>query len=413
MDVLVTVGMSARPFDRLLHALLPVCARHRVFAQTGTSQVRLPCSQAPFLPYPELLERIRAADVVVTHAGNTVRLVQRAGKVPIAVARTAAAGEMPNDHQVEFLRQEEQMGRVVAVWNPSEEIATAVETHPVAERRLLRTRPLSECADGADVAQLLDSLWQVEGANPFARHHLRRYAYAWSELSSRQGRHLDVGCGRGEFLGVLAETTDLGCHGVDPSEDDLAMCRRRYPEVPVEHVAPGEPLPFADASFDSASLLDVLEHVPSEDALVAELSRVLAPGGVLVVTVPRRHVFSALDPDNAKFRAPRLHRLVYSARFGRDVYRQRFSDRSNGLFGDVSVGKDEHTNYRTEWLIELLSAGGFELERVTGANLLWRWFQIPALLLGGAVARALERLIYLDGEAFRSANLFLTARKPT
>lgn len=410
MDVLVTVGMSERPFDRLLNAVLPLCGRHRVFAQTGTSMVRLPCAQAPYVPYPELLERISAADVVLTHAGNTVRLVQRAGKVPIAVARTAAAGEMPNDHQVEFLRHEERTGRVVAVWNPAE-LPAAVESHPVAERRLLGTRPLPHCADGADVAHLLDSLWQDEVENPFARHHLRRYAYAWSELSSRRGTHLDVGCGRGEFLGVLAETTDLDCHGVDPSEDDLAVCRQHHPDVPVDRVAPGAPLPFPAGSFDSASLLDVLEHVPSEDALVAELARVLAPGGLLVVTVPRRHVFSMLDPDNAKFRAPRLHRLVYSARFGSGVYRRRFCDRSNGLFGDVSVGKHEHTNYRAEWLVELLSSHGFELERLTGANLLWRWFQIPALLLGGAAARALERLIYLDGEAFRSANLFLTARR--
>ncbi len=411
MDVLVTVGMSNRPFDRLLSAVLPLCARHRVFAQTGTSTVRLPCPQAPFVPYPDLLERIHAADVVITHAGNTVRLVQRAGKVPIAVARTAAAGEMSNDHQVEFLRHEEQIGPVVAVWNPSEEIAAAVEAHPAAERRLLETRPLPECVDGEDVAHVLDSLWQAEYANPFAHHHLRRYAYAWSELSRRRGRHLDVGCGRGEFLGALAETTDLECHGVDAGKDDLAMCRDRYPVVPVDHVAPDGPLPFADASFDSASLLDVLEHVPSEDALVSELARVLVPGGLLVVTVPRRHVFSALDPDNMKFRAPRLHRLVYSTRFGRDVYQRRFADRSNGLFGDASVGKREHTNYRTEWLIELLIAHGFELERVTGANLFWRWFQIPALLLGGAATRAFERLIYLDGEAFRNANLFLTARR--
>jgi SAM-dependent methyltransferase len=412
VDLLVTVGMSARPFDRLLNAVAPVCARHHVFAQTGTSTVRLPCAQAPFVPYPELLERIHAADIVVTHAGNTVRLVQRAGKVPIVVARTAAAGEMPNDHQVEFLRHEERTGRVVAVWNPAK-IEAAVEAHPAAERRLLRQRPLPQCANAARVAQLLDSLWQAELGNPFARHHLRRYAYAWSELCSRRGRHLDVGCGRGEFLGALAETTELGCHGVDPNEDYLSACRRSYPAVPVGHVPPGAPLPFPEGSFDSASLLDVLEHVPSEDALLSELARVLAPGGLLVVTVPRRHVFSALDPDNAKFRAPRIHRLVYSARFGGEVYRDRFVDRSNGLFGDLSIGKREHTNYRPEWLIERLSAHGFELERVSGANLLWRWFQVPALLLGGGTARALERLIYFDGEAFRGANLFLTARKAT
>src|SRR5438552_8881402 len=115
MDILVTVGMSPWPFDRLLKAILPLCGAHRVFAQTGTSKITPPCAHASFVPYAALLGRIRAADVVITHAGNTVRLVQRAGKVPIAVARTAVAGEMPNDHQVVYLRHEVREGRVVAV----------------------------------------------------------------------------------------------------------------------------------------------------------------------------------------------------------------------------------------------------------------------------------------------------------
>src|SRR5215468_8253051 len=102
MNVLVTVGMGAWPFDRLIRAIIPLCAVHRVFVQTGTSRIAPPCPHAPFLPYADLIERIRAADVVITHAGNTVRLVQRAGKVPIAVARRASLGEMSNDHQVAY-----------------------------------------------------------------------------------------------------------------------------------------------------------------------------------------------------------------------------------------------------------------------------------------------------------------------
>jgi SAM-dependent methyltransferase len=260
---------------------------------------------------------------------------------------------------------------------------------------------------------VVDRLWHGLVDNPFGRHHLRRYAYAWEELSSRRGRHLDVGCGSGEFLGVLAETTELDCYGVDPNEEDLANLRAAHPQLPLARVAPGARLPFLDGFFGSISLLDVLEHVASEDALLAEISRVLAPDGVVVLTVPARHVFSALDPDNVKFRAPRLHRLVYSARFGRDVYRRRFVDTSNGLFGDMSLGKQEHTNYRRQPLIDRLAAHGLDIVRVGGANLFWRWFQIPALLLGPRLGRPFEHLVYLDGRAFRSANLFLVARKAT
>ena len=106
MDIVVTVGMGRWPFDRLVNAAVPLCSDNRVFIQTGASRLRPPCDHVPYVPYPELMRRIEAADVVVTHAGNTVRLAQRMGKIPVAVARTSALGEMANDHQVEYLREE-------------------------------------------------------------------------------------------------------------------------------------------------------------------------------------------------------------------------------------------------------------------------------------------------------------------
>src|SRR5580704_3007962 len=206
MNILVTVGMGPWPFDRLLRAIAPLCAEHRVFAQTGTSKLVPPCSHAPFVPYIDLIERIRAADVVITHAGNTVRLVQRAGKVPIAVARMAAAGEMTNDHQVVYLRHEACEGRVVAQWD-LDLLPQAVARHAAVEARLLTERKLNRPVTAAAVIALLDAHWDQLTRNPFRYHSLRRYAYAWDELAAGSGRHLDVGCGTGEFLGILASTT--------------------------------------------------------------------------------------------------------------------------------------------------------------------------------------------------------------
>jgi len=249
-----------------------------------------------------------------------------------------------------------------------------------------------------------------DAVNPFVRHPLRRYAFGWRQLAGRTGRHLDLGCGQGEFLLALHRTTALTCLGADPHAGYLAGIRRDCPGLPLQRAAVAGSLGFAEAAFDSVSLLDVLEHAPDAGRLLAEVHRILVPGGLLVLSVPRRHLFSFLDPDNAKFRLPRLHRLVYQARFGRQVYRERFLDLSNGLIGDMSVGKHEHTNYRTPDLMELLAAHGFEPLTVTSANLFWRWLQVPALLLGGPLRRLLERLIYLDGVVFKSANLFVTAR---
>jgi len=157
MDVLVTVGMSPWRFDRLVSAAALLAGEHAVFVQTGTAAVEPACPSAPYLPYQALLERITAADVVVTHAGNTVRLVQRAGKVPIAVAREAARREMSNDHQVEFLLREQAVGRVVPVWDVAR-LPAAVREHPARERELLGTRPLSPIAEPQWLGDTVDAV---------------------------------------------------------------------------------------------------------------------------------------------------------------------------------------------------------------------------------------------------------------
>jgi UDP-N-acetylglucosamine transferase subunit ALG13 len=157
MDIFVTVGMSRWPFDRLLNSIGSLCNSHNVFAQVGVSNVKLPCPTTPFLPHPDLLNRIDKADIVITHAGNTVRLVQRLQKVPIAMAREQARGEMANDHQVTYLRYEEQHGRVVGLWNGAD-LPMLVENHCETQSRMLATRELPPKVSGERLADILNQL---------------------------------------------------------------------------------------------------------------------------------------------------------------------------------------------------------------------------------------------------------------
>lgn len=421
--VVVTVGMGRWPFDRLVAAAsrLATDHRHDVFVQTGASSIEPCCEHAPFVAPSELTARMAAADVVVTHAGNSVRLVQRMGRVPIAVGRRADCGEMGNDHQLRYVAAEAAGGRLVAVGDPATELAAAVAGHAAAEARLLVERSAPPCPPEPDtLARTLDMLHGFDDAidektaGPFAAHPTRRYAWAWSRLVDRTGPHLDVGCADGRFTGPFADAhPDRIVVGVDPDRRALARAVMQHRSLRLAHVGIDDRLPFGSDSFGSASVLDTLEHVPDERRLLAELWRVLQPGAPLIVTVPCRHVLSVLDPDNAKFRTPRLHRAIYRRRFGAEVYHERFVDTSNGLVGDMSLGRREHTNYRQVELVELLTAAGFTPVEVDGANRWWRAFHTPSLLGGPQVRNWCERRILEDGRRHQDANLFCVAVRPS
>jgi SAM-dependent methyltransferase len=67
-------------------------------------------------------------------------------------------------------------------------------------------------------------------------------------------------------------------------------------------------VPYADRFFDGVVLLDVLEHVPDDRSVVREISRLLRPGGTLVLSVPNAGRLAAWDSLNV------YTRLVHSAR---------------------------------------------------------------------------------------------------
>ncbi len=105
------------------------------------------------------------------------------------------------------------------------------------------------------------------------------------ELRSKNiesARILDVGCGTGSNLEAFAR---LGrATGIDMSAGALGFCMRRG--VTSVALSAIETLPFADATFDVVTAMDVLEHTDDDLAALAELRRVCKPGGMLLVTVP-------------------------------------------------------------------------------------------------------------------------------
>ena len=92
---------------------------------------------------------------------------------------------------------------------------------------------------------------------------------------------LDVGCGPGALTQVLA--TGLGAAHVaaaDPSESFVAACAERVPGADVRRAAAAE-LPWIDATFDLVVSQLVLNFLPDPEAGVAEMLRVVRPGGTI------------------------------------------------------------------------------------------------------------------------------------
>jgi SAM-dependent methyltransferase len=106
---------------------------------------------------------------------------------------------------------------------------------------------------------------------------------SFEQLGVRPGRLLDVGAGRGEGLRAACER-GWQAVGLEPSSKFAQAARLTSGAEVVE--TPLEERPFPESSFDAVLLGAVLEHVFNPHILLAEIHRVLRPGGILWLDVP-------------------------------------------------------------------------------------------------------------------------------
>ncbi len=110
-------------------------------------------------------------------------------------------------------------------------------------------------------------------------------------------RILDMGCGAGRHS-FEAYRRGADVIAFDQDADELAKVREWFTAMAeAGEVPPGASadvkegdalaLPFADGEFDRVIAAEVLEHIPADIQAIAELARVLRPGGTMAVTVPR------------------------------------------------------------------------------------------------------------------------------
>jgi ubiquinone/menaquinone biosynthesis C-methylase UbiE len=139
------------------------------------------------------------------------------------------------------------------------------------------------------------------------RDVLRRRALVREALDAQPGdRVLDVGCGPGFFVAEILETVGAegAVVGVDLSPQMLEVAANRAGDAAnVEFVeSAAAPLPVADASFDRALSVQVLEYVEDVPAALRELHRVVRPGGRVVVWDVDWSTLSMHSADAARMR---------------------------------------------------------------------------------------------------------------
>jgi UDP-N-acetylglucosamine transferase subunit ALG13 len=129
--IFVTVGTNEAPFDRLLRAVAGFHVTEELVVQRGPSSVWLAnASTVDFLPFEELVEHVRRARVVITHAGvGSVLVALGAGKRPVVVPRLKRFREAVDDHQLEFARRFASAGLVTLVESP-DDLGDAIAREP-------------------------------------------------------------------------------------------------------------------------------------------------------------------------------------------------------------------------------------------------------------------------------------------
>jgi SAM-dependent methyltransferase len=164
------------------------------------------------------------------------------------------------------------------------------------------------------LAGLSEDLLAFVAELPGERTSIVEFVAAAARATPPGSRVLDVGAGNAPYRELFGHveyrTTDWAA---SPHEDAQQ----------VDIVAAADDLPLPDGSFDAVLCTQVLEHVPEPRRVLAELARVLQPGGRLYVTAPLVWELHELPHDFYRYTGPGLEHLLAATGFADIVVEPR------------------------------------------------------------------------------------------
>ena len=161
--IFVTVGTNEARFDRLLRTVAELETDEPVVIQHGHSTpIARPNSEiVDFLPFETMVETVRSARVVVTHAGvGSVMVALANGKRPVVMPRRKSFGEAVDDHQLQLGRRFAHAGLVTLV-EAEETLGDALR-----RRQAEVTQPTVATALAHDLRSFLEGVVASSPARP-------------------------------------------------------------------------------------------------------------------------------------------------------------------------------------------------------------------------------------------------------
>lgn len=130
----------------------------------------------------------------------------------------------------------------------------------------------------------------------------RRARWIITQLQTKPGdKIVDLGCGNGYYLYLLDNlpVRKLSVVGIDSDANALQAVNEYVRNRNISFKKANlEQIPFRDESFDRAIISEVIEHVENPSKVLAEIHRVLKPGGILLLTTPNKNFPFFWDPVN-------------------------------------------------------------------------------------------------------------------